>query len=86
MPGSGKSTLAYPLADRINTLLGHVPPHPAHIDPTTQIGQPSYDAGISGEIALCVGLDGWHLSRAELDQFPDPKEAHYRRVSRPQIN
>ena len=26
-----------------------------------------------------VGLDGWHLTRAQLDAFPDPKLAHDRR-------
>ncbi|KAI3602359.1 kinase-related protein [Moniliophthora roreri] len=26
-----------------------------------------------------VGLDGWHLTRAQLEQFPDPKLAHDRR-------
>jgi pantothenate kinase len=26
-----------------------------------------------------VGLDGWHLSRAQLDALPDPKLAHDRR-------
>ncbi|KAG6849763.1 hypothetical protein H0H93_005445 [Arthromyces matolae] len=31
--------------------------------------------------ALLIGLDGWHLSRAQLDQFPDPKLAHDRRGS-----
>lgn len=30
-------------------------------------------------IAVCVGLDGWHLTRAQLDAFPDPKLAHDRR-------
>ncbi|QRW05741.1 uridine kinase [Ceratobasidium sp. AG-Ba] len=30
-------------------------------------------------IAVCVGLDGWHLSRAELDKFDDVKEAYDRR-------
>ncbi|KAK0207850.1 P-loop containing nucleoside triphosphate hydrolase protein [Desarmillaria ectypa] len=29
--------------------------------------------------AVLVGLDGWHLTRAQLDQFPDPKLAHSRR-------
>lgn len=29
--------------------------------------------------AILVGLDGWHLTRAELDEFPDPKLAHDRR-------
>ena len=29
--------------------------------------------------AIVVGLDGWHLTRAQLDSFPDPKLAHDRR-------
>jgi pantothenate kinase len=29
--------------------------------------------------AVLVGLDGWHLTRAQLDQFPDAKLAHDRR-------
>lgn len=32
------------------------------------------------EVAICVGLDGWHYSREALDGFEDPGEAHYRRV------
>ncbi|KAH7908786.1 P-loop containing nucleoside triphosphate hydrolase protein [Hygrophoropsis aurantiaca] len=31
------------------------------------------------EIAILVGLDGWHLTRAQLDAMPDPKFAHDRR-------
>lgn len=31
--------------------------------------------------AVRVSLDGWHYSRVALDSFPDPEEAHYRRVS-----
>ena len=30
-------------------------------------------------MALLVGLDGWHLSRVQLDALPDPKLAHDRR-------
>ncbi len=29
--------------------------------------------------AILVGLDGWHLTRAQLDAFPNPKLAHDRR-------
>jgi pantothenate kinase len=32
-----------------------------------------------GEIAMVVPMDGYHYSRAELDQMPDPEEAHKRR-------
>ncbi|KAG5644135.1 hypothetical protein DXG03_009082 [Asterophora parasitica] len=31
--------------------------------------------------ALLIGMDGWHLSRAQLDQLPDPKLAYDRRGS-----
>ena len=31
--------------------------------------------------AILVGLDGWHLTRAQLDLFPDPQQAHDRRGS-----
>ena len=31
------------------------------------------------EQAILVGLDGWHLTRAQLDAMPDPKLAHERR-------
>lgn len=31
--------------------------------------------------AILVGLDGWHLSRVQLDAFPDPALAHARRGS-----
>lgn len=29
--------------------------------------------------AILIGLDGWHLTRAQLDALPDPKLAHDRR-------
>ncbi|KAE9406346.1 P-loop containing nucleoside triphosphate hydrolase protein [Gymnopus androsaceus JB14] len=31
--------------------------------------------------AILVGLDGWHLTRSQLDEFPDAKLAHDRRGS-----
>jgi pantothenate kinase len=31
------------------------------------------------DVAVLVGLDGWHLTRAQLDVFPDSKLAHDRR-------
>lgn len=33
----------------------------------------------SPPIGVAVGMDGWHYSRAQLDQFPDPQLAHDRR-------
>lgn len=55
-PGSGKSTLAYPLVDYLNAkLLG---------------GENGKSASDEEAVAVAVGLDGWHHSRAELDAFP----------------
>ncbi|KAF7353687.1 p-loop containing nucleoside triphosphate hydrolase protein [Mycena venus] len=34
---------------------------------------------IQSDTAILVGLDGWHLTRAELSLFPDAKLAHERR-------
>ncbi|WVQ67731.1 uncharacterized protein L199_005935 [Kwoniella botswanensis] len=81
-PGSGKSTLAYPLTDALNALLLHHPPaNPAHIEEPQSLELAEADAqqGQNDEVAICVGLDGWHYSREELDGFEDPKEAHWRR-------
>ncbi|CAK9786645.1 P-loop containing nucleoside triphosphate hydrolase protein [Cutaneotrichosporon oleaginosum] len=33
--------------------------------------------GASPAPAVCVGIDGWHYSREQLDAFADPKEAHW---------
>lgn len=51
-------------------------------DPET-LGESSADHAqprhTESERAILVGLDGWHLTRAQLDAFPDPKLAHDRR-------
>ncbi|WRT66307.1 uncharacterized protein IL334_003262 [Kwoniella shivajii] len=81
-PGSGKSTLAYPLTDALNTvLLRHPPSNPSHREgsPSLRLAEQDENQGGNDEIAICVGLDGWHYSRKELDGFDDPKEAHWRR-------
>ncbi|CAD6573675.1 MAG: hypothetical protein TREMPRED_000887 [Tremellales sp. Tagirdzhanova-0007] len=80
-PGSGKSTIAYPLTDRINTLL-HRPSstvHPTGVKLAAVVAESGIRAGQGDQVAICVGLDGWHLTRAELDAFADPVEAHWRR-------
>ncbi|KAE8538169.1 hypothetical protein D1P53_005507 [Cryptococcus gattii VGV] len=60
-PGCGKSTIAYPLTKRINDIL------------TTRSA-----AGREEPIsAVCVSLDGWHYTRAQLDQMDDPVKAHW---------
>lgn len=47
-----------------------------HINKTTRREQ---TGGDDRDIAVLIGLDGWHLSRAQLDAMPDPKLARDRR-------
>lgn len=63
--GCGKSTIAYPLINRINDILA-------------TRSAASCEKAIS---AVCVSLDGWHYTRAQLDQMDDPVKAHWWRVS-----
>ncbi|KAF8628524.1 hypothetical protein AX15_003838 [Amanita polypyramis BW_CC] len=67
IPASGKSTFAALVAGHINRILRS-------------------NAGVEGAIdgkaapeAVLVSLDGWHLTRAQLDAMPDPKLAYDRR-------
>ncbi|CAL1696792.1 unnamed protein product [Somion occarium] len=66
VPASGKSTLAQLLTERVN-----------------QVWKEKYKSASEirrePDIAILVGLDGWHLTRAQLDAFPDAKLAHDRR-------
>lgn len=89
-PGSGKSTLAYPLTSHLNAIIRHRPEKQYHVDEATGLMDTPPHTGAaegettgkdSGDVAVCVGLDGWHHTRAELDTFDDPAEAHWRRVS-----
>lgn len=64
IPGSGKTTLAGELVKRLNTRFREE--HPA-IAPE------------NGPIATLVPMDGYHLTRAQLDALPDPTTAHARR-------
>jgi hypothetical protein len=68
VPGSGKSTLAYPLVDRLNALLGIPVREPSRIDAEELVATPGRDQVEA--VAVAVGLDGWHFTRAELDTFP----------------
>ncbi|KAJ7702216.1 P-loop containing nucleoside triphosphate hydrolase protein [Mycena rosella] len=63
-PAAGKSSFCHRLLRNINDLL--------------QQDSPATET-ISRDSAILVGLDGWHLTRAELSLFPDPKLAHERR-------
>ncbi|GAA6052420.1 hypothetical protein JCM3770_000233 [Rhodotorula araucariae] len=78
VPGSGKSTLAYPLVDRLNALLGVTVKEPSQVDLEDIVAAPGSDHA-QDEVAVAVGLDGWHFPRAALDRFPDPAEARRRR-------
>ncbi|KAL7343067.1 hypothetical protein BJY59DRAFT_719168 [Rhodotorula toruloides] len=78
VPGSGKSTLAYPLVDRLNALLGVAVKEPAEVDLEDVIAQPGKEKP-EEQVAVAVGLDGWHLTREALDRLPDPAEARRRR-------
>lgn len=59
----GKTTLATKVAKRINEL------HHDH--------EPGCACGIA--VAAFIPMDGYHLSRAQLDAMPDPANAHARR-------
>ncbi|KAI0358907.1 P-loop containing nucleoside triphosphate hydrolase protein [Trametes cingulata] len=76
VPASGKSTLAQLIVERVNAAAARTSAQTA--------SDSALDAGAQGAtanepIAVYVGLDGWHLTRAQLDAFPDPKLAHDRR-------
>ncbi|CAI6338253.1 unnamed protein product [Periconia digitata] len=63
IPGSGKTTLAAMVSNRLNEV------HAAQ-SPGTHNGSP---------LAAFIPMDGYHLSRAQLDSMPDPTTAHARR-------
>jgi len=46
---------------------------------TTRANELLASGGSASAKALLVGLDGWHLTRAQLDAHSDPKLAHDRR-------
>ncbi|KAF2002758.1 P-loop containing nucleoside triphosphate hydrolase protein [Amniculicola lignicola CBS 123094] len=63
IPGSGKTTLAAIVAKRLNELRAKHSPGTAN----------------SSQLAAFVPMDGYHLSRKQLDAMPDPQSAHARR-------
>lgn len=63
VPASGKSTLAELVVTKVNALLAA---ENATLHSTS-------------ESAILIGMDGWHLTRAQLDAMPDAKLAHDRR-------
>ncbi|RXW20922.1 hypothetical protein EST38_g4946 [Candolleomyces aberdarensis] len=64
-PASGKSTAAQLLVGHVNKALE-----------TRAAGHEPHG---THPHAILVGLDGWHLTRAQLDAMPDPELAHDRR-------
>jgi pantothenate kinase len=73
IPASGKSTLAMLVTDKINQLLDKSRSEQPSLTPESTL--------LKSTKAILVGLDGWHLTRAQLDSMPDPKFAHDRRGS-----
>lgn len=87
IPASGKSTLAALVVAHVNTLLEH-PPAPIAIPVDAGIDGPGMVMAAYGRLesligasAVLVGLDGWHLTRAQLEKLEDPALAHERRGS-----
>jgi len=72
-PGSGKSTLAPLICAAMNKLLKR--------DIATVIGASAACGKLPTTLSTLVspGMDGFHLTRAQLDKMPDPKLAHARR-------
>lgn len=69
VPASGKSTVAQLVTDYVNAKLSESTP----VEDSNSTSNPRKD------VAVLIGLDGWHLTRAQLDALPDPKLAHDRR-------
>jgi len=67
-PAAGKSSFCHRLLRNINALLQQ----DSSASATTT-------GPIARDSAVLVGLDGWHLTRAELSLLPDAKLAHERR-------
>ena len=63
IPGSGKTTLAAKVSTKINEKQAQQSPGTAN----------------SNSVSAFVPMDGFHLSRAQLDAMPDPTSAHARR-------
>ncbi|KAI0757453.1 P-loop containing nucleoside triphosphate hydrolase protein [Daedaleopsis nitida] len=74
VPASGKSTLSQLIVSRINAAA-----HPSVSQTPNNAITAAMGPAPSEPVAVYVGLDGWHLTRAQLDGFPDPKLAHDRR-------
>jgi len=63
IPGSGKTTLAAIVSNRLNEKHAQQSPGTANSNP----------------LSAFIPMDGFHLSRTQLDAMPDPDSAHARR-------
>ncbi|KAF1964381.1 P-loop containing nucleoside triphosphate hydrolase protein [Bimuria novae-zelandiae CBS 107.79] len=63
IPGSGKTTLAAIVSNRLNALHAQQSPGTSNSNP----------------LSAFLPMDGYHLSRRQLDALPDPVSAHARR-------
>lgn len=72
IPGSGKSILANRLVAALNASW-------ASQQRSSTIS--SFPSTPTSEIAICVGMDGWHYPRSVLSSFPNAREAFDRRGS-----
>lgn len=70
IPASGKSTFSRLLTARVNGILS---------DRNQGTSDAPAEETLEHEQAILVSLDGWHLTRDQLNDFPDPDEAHNRR-------
>ncbi|KDN52043.1 P-loop containing nucleoside triphosphate hydrolase protein [Tilletiaria anomala UBC 951] len=73
VPGSGKSSLAKHVVAYVNRV--DRSSSGVALSPQTEARPPGNELAP----AIVVGMDGWHLTREQLDQMPDPKTAHARR-------
>ncbi|KAF8907674.1 P-loop containing nucleoside triphosphate hydrolase protein [Gymnopilus junonius] len=93
IPASGKSTFTVLLTERVNAILRErsITTTSSGSEGSASSGLGSSAEGVDAvggdqssrplvqDQAILVGLDGWHLSRAKLDVFPNPQNAHDRR-------
>jgi len=76
IPGSGKTSLARNVTSEVNRLY-HQYQHTLH--PNKPVVDEAHPDPSQPNIAAAVPLDGYHLTRKQLDNLPNAEEAHFRR-------
>jgi pantothenate kinase len=71
LPGSGKTTVATSVVKELNERY--------HKETRSEHPNSAGTAPYEPDVAYCVPLDGYHLTRAQLAAMPDPEEAAFRR-------